>query len=112
VLLRISDVTEQKLLQQQIVQSEKMATLGVLATSIAHEINIQRLHQLQPSHPVGSTWRRCCPSWTPTPRRTPISRSPHALPGFPPDVFNLLENMGHGAERIRTFVAGLKTSRS
>jgi signal transduction histidine kinase len=35
-----------------------------------------------------------------------VARMPYQE--FRRDVFNLLENMGHGAERISTFVAGLK----
>jgi len=108
-LLRISDVTEQKLLQQQIVQSEKMATLGVLATSIAHEINNPNAfisfnlpilrEYLEEVLPILDAYAETHPDLE-------IARMPYRE--FRRDVFNLLENMGHGAERIRTFVAGLK----
>jgi signal transduction histidine kinase len=109
VLLRISDVPEQKLLQQQIVQSEKMATLGVLATSIAHEItnpnafisfNLPILREyLEEVLPILDAHAETHPDLE-------IARMPYRE--FRRDVFNLLKNMGHGAERIRTFVAGLK----
>jgi signal transduction histidine kinase len=109
VLLRISDVTEQKLIQQQLIQSEKMATLGVLATSIAHEINNPNAfisfnlpilrEYLEEVLPILDAYAETHPDFE-------IARTPYR--DFRRDVFNLLENMGHGAERIRTFVAGLK----
>ncbi|MBN2542900.1 PAS domain-containing protein [bacterium] len=38
-ILMIVDVTESKNLQQQLIQAEKMAGIGVLASGIAHELN-------------------------------------------------------------------------
>ena len=38
-IIRISDITEQKLVQRQLIQSEKLASLGLLMSGIAHEIN-------------------------------------------------------------------------
>ncbi len=38
-IIRITDITEAKQLERQVIQSEKMASLGVLVSSIAHEIN-------------------------------------------------------------------------
>ena len=35
----IRDITEQELVQEQLIQSSKMATLGEMATGIAHELN-------------------------------------------------------------------------
>ena len=108
-LLRISDMTEQKLLQQQIVQSEKMATLGVLATSIAHEINNPNAfisinlpilrEYMEEVLPILDAYAETHPDLE-------IARTPYR--DFRRDLFNLLENMGHGTERIRAFVAGLK----
>lgn len=38
-IIHISDITEQKLVQRQLIQSEKLASLGLLMSGIAHEIN-------------------------------------------------------------------------
>lgn len=39
LLLTFSDVTELKKVQEQLIQSSKMATLGEMATGVAHELN-------------------------------------------------------------------------
>lgn len=39
LLFMISDITENKQIQEQLIQSSKMATLGEMATGVAHELN-------------------------------------------------------------------------
>ncbi|MHC1745302.1 MAG: MASE3 domain-containing protein [Syntrophobacteraceae bacterium] len=39
VIIRISDVTQAKILERQILQNEKLASLGLVTSGIAHEIN-------------------------------------------------------------------------
>ena len=39
LLLMLSDITESKTMQAQLIQSSKMATLGEMATGVAHELN-------------------------------------------------------------------------
>lgn len=39
VVVHYSDVTEEKRLQQEVIQQEKMAAIGMLAGGVAHEIN-------------------------------------------------------------------------
>ncbi len=38
-IVRIADITEERRFERQLIQSEKMASLGILVSSIAHEIN-------------------------------------------------------------------------
>ena len=38
-IVHVTDITEERRIEKQLIQSEKMASLGVLVTSIAHEIN-------------------------------------------------------------------------
>jgi len=36
-VMRIRDITESKMMEQKLIQSEKLATLGLLVSGIAHE---------------------------------------------------------------------------
>ena len=38
-IVRVTDITESRLFERQLIQREKMASLGVMVTSVAHEIN-------------------------------------------------------------------------
>ena len=108
-IIRISDITEKKLFEQRIRQSEKMASLGILVSAIAHEINNpnnfisfnipilkEYLAELVPiiDEYVGDDQRR------------KFCRMPYDE--FRMDLFKILDNIGHGSERISAFVANLK----
>jgi signal transduction histidine kinase len=110
VLLRISDITEQRLFEKQLIQSEKMASLGVLVSSIAHEINnpnsfisfnIPILKDyLQALMPIVDTYAETHPN---------LEIGHMAYPEFRKDISNLLDNIAHGSERINSFASNLKT---
>ncbi len=109
IIYRISDITERKVLEKRFVQSEKMASLGVLVSSVAHEINnpnafisfnvpilkdyIERLINIidkyGEAHP-----------------NLKLFRMPYSE--FREDIFKLIDNIKHGSERINTFVSNLK----
>jgi len=38
-IIRVSDITEERALQREIIKNEKLAALGLLVSGIAHEIN-------------------------------------------------------------------------
>jgi signal transduction histidine kinase len=108
-IIRISDITEAKRFERQLIHSEKMASLGVLVSSIVHEINnpnnfvtfnipILRdyLNELMPiiddyaeGHP---DYELCHMSY----------------PEFRQDIFKLIDNLDHGAGRIKHFVQNLR----
>jgi len=109
VLLRISDITEQRLLEKQIIQSEKMASLGVMVSSIAHEINnpvnfisfnipILRDYVTE-LLPIVDTYAREHPDFE-------IGHMPYC--DFRVDIFKLLANIEHGSGRITNFISNLK----
>ena len=109
VLLRVSDVTEQRLFEKQIVQSEKMASLGIMVSSIAHEINnpinfisfnIPILRDyVSELLPIVDDYAGEHPDFE-------IGRLPY--PDFREDISNLLDNIEHGAGRITDFISNLK----
>lgn len=109
VLLRISDITEQRMFEKQLMQSEKMASLGVLVSSIAHEINNPNSFisfnmpilkdYLKDLMPIVDTYAETHPN---------LEIGHMAYPEFRKDIANLLDNIAHGSERINSFVSNLK----
>ncbi|MFZ5573076.1 MAG: PAS domain S-box protein [Thermodesulfobacteriota bacterium] len=109
IIYRITDVTEKKMFEKRLIQNEKMASLGVLVSSVAHEINnpnafiafnipilkeyaeqliglIERQGGIQPG--------------------LEICNMPYAE--FRNDLSMLIDNIQHGSERIHAFVSNLK----
>ena len=109
LLIRISDITEQRLFEKQLIHSEKMSSLGVLVSSIAHEINnpnsfisfnipilrdyIEEMMPIVDAYAAGHPDLEICRL---------------AFPEFRKDIANLLVNIEHGSGRISTFVSNLK----
>ena len=108
-IIRINDITEAKQLERQLIQSEKMASLGVLVPSIAHEINnpntfvsfnipilrdyVQELIPIVDQYAEGCSEFEVCNM---------------TYPEFRRDIFKLLDNIEHGAGRISSFVSNLR----
>jgi signal transduction histidine kinase len=109
VLLRISDITEQRMFEKQLMQSEKMASLGTMVSSIAHEINnpnsfisfnIPILKDyIKELMPIVDTYAKTHPN---------LEIGQMVYPEFRKDISNLLDNIAHGSERISSFVLNLK----
>jgi PAS domain S-box-containing protein len=108
-IIRVTDRTRQRLMERELIQSEKLASLGLLISGIVHEINnpnnfisfnIPILHDyLQEILPVLDEH---------------AAKTPHyevqgmVYMDFRNDVMKLLENIEHGSMRINTTVAKLK----
>jgi signal transduction histidine kinase len=108
-IIRVSDITEAKQFERQLIQSEKMASLGVLVSSVAHEINnpnnfisfnipILR-NYLEELVPMADHYAAIHPDF---------ELFNMAYPEFRKDIFKLLDNIEHGSERISSFVGNLK----
>jgi signal transduction histidine kinase len=109
VLLRISDITEQRLFEKQLIQSEKLASLGTLVSSIAHEINnpnsfitlnipilrdfLETLIQIADAYAE---------------RHPDLELCHMPYPEFRKDVLALLDNIQHGSDRILRVVSTLR----
>ncbi|UCF90183.1 MAG: PAS domain S-box protein [Desulfobacterales bacterium] len=108
-IVRISDITEAKLFEKQLIQSEKMASLGILVSSIAHEINnpnsfisfnIPILKEyLEELIPLVDRYAEHHPDFE-------LFNMPYAE--FREDIFKLLNNISHGSKRINACVSNLR----
>jgi signal transduction histidine kinase len=109
ILLRISDITEQRMLEKQLIHSEKLSSLGVLVSSIAHEINnpnsfisfnIPILRDyIEDVLPIIDAYAADHPD---------LEICHLAYPEFRKDIADLLDNIEHGSARINKFVSNLK----
>lgn len=108
-IIRIKDITELKVLERQLIQSEKMASLGVLISGIAHEINNPNNYisvnipilknYLDFMMPIVDEYAQKHPDLE-------IFYMPYAE--FREDIFELLDNVRHGSMRINSIVKDLK----
>jgi PAS domain S-box-containing protein len=108
-IIRISDITRAKLMERQLVQSEKLASLGLLVSGVAHEINnpnsfisfnvpILRDY-LQELMPIVDGYAEEHPDFE-------VFRMKYEE--FRLDLFKLLDNMEHGSKRIDRIVSDLR----
>ena len=109
VIVRVSDITERRLFERQLIQKEKLSSLGVLVSSIAHEINnpnsfvsfnipilrdyIEEMISIIDEYAV---------------ERPPFELCNLDYPEFRKDIFKLITNIENGSLRISTFVSNLR----
>ena len=108
-IIRVMDRTKQAIMERELIQNEKLASLGLLISGIVHEINnpnnfiafnIPILREyLGEILPVVDEHARKIPLYE-------VSGMPYG--DFRADVLKLLENMEHGSHRINVTVAKLK----
>ena len=108
-IIRIYDITQAKKLERQLIQSEKLASLGLLISGIAHEINnpntfvsfnipilreyLRELTDIADAHAENHPGIELCGL---------------PYPEFRQDIFKLVDNMEHGSNRITATVSALK----
>ncbi len=108
-ILRIRDVTDSKAMERQLIQNEKLASLGLLVSTIAHEINNPNSF-ISFNLPILRDYLLAllplldaCVEDRPT---TKFFGMPYAE--FRRDLLNLVDNMEHGSSRINAIVANLR----
>jgi signal transduction histidine kinase/GAF domain-containing protein/AmiR/NasT family two-component response regulator len=110
VIVKTSDVTQAKILERQIFHNEKLASLGLIASGIAHEINnpnsfihfnIPILEKyLDELMPILDDYAALHPDFE-------VLHMSYA--DLKEDIYKLLENMAHGSQRINKIVGTLKS---
>jgi PAS domain S-box-containing protein len=108
-IIRIQDITEEKRMEKQLIQSEKLASIGVLVSGIAHEINNPN-NYISVNIPILRDYiNRVIPIIDEYAEKHPdleILHMPYAE--FREDIFELLDNIQHGSRQIKSIVKELK----
>jgi C4-dicarboxylate-specific signal transduction histidine kinase len=108
-IIRISDITEKKLFEDRIRQSEKMASIGILVSATAHEINNPN-NFISFNIPILKEYLEelipIIDEFVSDDHRREFCQMPYD--DFRKDLFKILDNIEHGSERISAFVANLK----
>ena len=108
-IIHISDITEGKMMERQMMQNEKLASLGLLVSGIAHEINnpnnfisfnIPILRDyLNGVIPIVDEYAK---------HHKDYEISGMTYPEFRQDLYKLIGNIEHGSKRINDTVTGLR----
>jgi PAS domain S-box-containing protein len=116
ILVTGVDVTQKKQIeelnrqqQQNLIQADKMATLGILISGVAHEINNPNNFILLNSNNISDVWRDVVPILD----KKLKDNGDFSVAGLPyseirDDVPPLITGIAEGAERIRRIVQSLK----
>jgi PAS domain S-box-containing protein len=108
-IIRITDITEAKKIERRLIQSEKMASLGILVSSIAHEINNPN-NFVSFNIPILRDYAMEIVPYLDkfAEKNTDLEICNMPYPEFRRDIFKLIDNLENGSRRISTFVANLR----
>ncbi len=108
-IIRISDITQEKMLQRRIVQTEKLSSLGFLVSGVAHEINNPN-NFITFNIPILKEYLNeiipIIDDYAKKHENLEVCRMPY--PEFRNDIFKLLKNIENGSRRIQAAVSNLK----
>jgi len=107
-IIRISDISEAKLMEKQFIQSEKLASLGLLVAGIAHEINNPNNFILFNMPILKDYLEEVLPILDDYAADHPdFSVLGMDYPEFRKDIYKLLDNVEQGSRRITSTVSAL-----
>lgn len=108
-IVRVSDITDKKIIERQIIQKEKLASLGIIISSIAHEINNPN-NFISFNIPV---LRDFLDAMLPIIAAHACDKSDFELCNLPyhefaEEISNLINNIENGSSRINSFISNLR----
>lgn len=108
-VIRINDITESRIVERQLIQNEKMASLGMLVSSIAHELNNPNSFIAFNVPILREYFKEVLPIIDHFAAEQPdfeVANMPYDM--FREDAFRLLDNLEHGSMRISAFLGNLR----
>jgi PAS domain S-box-containing protein len=108
-IIRVTDRTKQVIMERELIQNEKLASLGLLISGIVHEINNPNNFIVFNIPILRDYLREILPVVDEHAEKIPwyeVLGMPYA--DFRVDVMKLLDNIEHGSHRINVTVAKLK----
>ncbi len=108
-IIRLNDITQARMMDRQLIQSEKLATLGMLIAGIAHEINNPNNFIFFNTPILRSYLEFLLPivdEYVVSHPDLQVFNRPYSV--FREDCFKLLGNIEHGSIRINQIVGNLK----
>ncbi len=108
-IIRISDITKARMIDRQLVQSEKLASLGLLMAGIAHEINNPN-NFIYFNAPIMRTYFNFLLPFADehAAQHPGLQVFGRSYPAFREDCFELLDNIEYGSTRINQIVGNLR----
>jgi PAS domain S-box-containing protein len=108
-IIRIADRTKQMIMERELIQNEKLASLGLLISGIVHEINNPNNFIVFNIPILRDYLREILPIVDEHAEKDPLYEVlGMTYPDFRVDVMKLLDNIEHGSHRINVTVAKLK----
>ena len=107
-IIRITDITKEKNLEREILQREKLATLGLLVSSIAHELNNPNNFIIFNTPILKDYIKAILPLLEEQAARNPQSEMMGmSYIDLHEDIMKLVTNIEHGAQRINATIGKL-----
>lgn len=109
-LIQITDITETKAIESQIIQNEKLAALGLLVSGVAHEINNPNNFITFNIPILKSYMKAILAQISNEAKNNPVENwFGMCFDDFSNEVFKLIGNLEHGTHRIAEIVDNLRT---
>ncbi len=107
-IIRITDITKEKNLEKEMLQSEKLATLGLLVSSIAHELNNPNNFIIFNTPILKDYIKAILPLLEEQAVRYPHSEiMGMSYLDLHEDIVKLVDNIEHGAQRVNATISKL-----